>query len=295
MTYVISGRWSLTLSDTVNAEETPCRRKERRFKTTEGQVLRCDCVVDDNEPAGGSVVDISPSGLRILTHGVFKVGQEFSTELQTDRSHGTYHGVIRRVVPWVGGQTILGCQLLKKIPEDVLQTLANEGIVNRRRDKRVDWIQPACMTWELEQREVEIEIKDCSRGGMQVLSPQVIPDDVRVRIHVDTGEEALTVISARAAWQRKVDDGYMAGLAFINRQVPEAITKILAIHEAESAGFNPAAPSRFRRGLLVAAVLVTVGIASLEFSMNADAQESLIVILSKLKEACGQLGWMHSR
>ena len=105
----------------MHQDQTLSRRKEPRFKTCEGKSLLCAGLSDsEDDSRQGTIVDISTSGLRVLCEGQFEVGQEFTTELLTDRTHGTYRGIIRRVVPWVGGELVLGCQLLDPIPADVL-------------------------------------------------------------------------------------------------------------------------------------------------------------------------------
>ena len=114
-----------------------CVRKERRFKASEENPLHCETALDEGEVRLGTVVDLSSNGIRLLCDGRFEVGQSMCTELTTDRSHGHYYGVIRRVEPWVDGQSILGCSLNDQIPDSVLQDLSNEGVVNRRTDERI--------------------------------------------------------------------------------------------------------------------------------------------------------------
>ena len=116
-----------------------CRRKEPRFKICDGQSLPCQTSVGEKSDSlkDGSVIDLSTTGIRILCEGNFVVGQEFATQLVANERQGEFRGVIRRVEPWVGGKSILGCQLLDPIPSELLQELAMLGIVNRRIDPRV--------------------------------------------------------------------------------------------------------------------------------------------------------------
>ncbi len=237
-----------------------CRRKERRFKTRDPDALRCDTSVNEEDPRPGTVIDISSRGLRFLCSGQFKVGQSFSTELKTDRSHGTFRGEIRRVQPWTGGKTVLGCQLIDRIPEEVLQNLAREGVVNRRSDERVEWNQPAKMSWELQQGEINVEIKDCSTGGLKIRSPKPIPDDLLVRIRVDMGDDDPLVIDARPVWQVQQDDHCVAGLAFTDFGIPEAVIRFLAQGEAAEQ-WSPQQSSPFRRCVLVVTAIFVLGVS----------------------------------
>ena len=104
----------------MNNEETLCKRKERRFKTCEENGLKCLVFVDVNEPVSGTVIDVSPSGLRLLVEGRPNIGDPFITELTSNRLHGVFPGIIRRVTPWVDGKYVLGVQLLETIPDSCL-------------------------------------------------------------------------------------------------------------------------------------------------------------------------------
>ncbi len=245
----------------VDGKEIQGRRKEPRFKTCDGQVLGCICAVKNDDPHSGTVIDLSTSGLRMLCEGSFAVGQEFAATLKTDRSHGVFRGVIRRVEPWVNGQSVLGCQLLDAIPEDVLQELAERGIINRRRDQRLEWKQPAKMAWELQRDEIDIDIEDCSVGGLKITSPKAIPDNIRLRIRIHMDDEGEAILSARSVWQSQQDDCFQAGLAFTTREVPPIVTRMLAGGTAEEPAWSAARQPAMRRSVLVAAVIVVLGLA----------------------------------
>jgi hypothetical protein len=237
-----------------------CRRKEQRFKTRDTDALRCETTVKDEAPRQGTVIDLSPSGLRFLCAGKFQAGQTFSTELISDHSHGTFRGEIRRVEPWTGGQSVLGCQLLDQIPEDVLQDLAREGIVNRRRDPRVDWNQPAKLSWELHQGEIDVEINDCAPGGLKISSDQEFPSDVRVRISIDLEGEQPVLIDARTVWQAQQQNLYVAGVAFTDKGTPDAILPILGQAAMQRVAEVKAA-SATRRTLVAMTVIIVSAIS----------------------------------
>ncbi len=246
----------------MNADETLGRRKEPRFKTCDDELLECNTFVDFDDPIEGTVIDISPNGLRFLCDGKFGVGQAFLTELKTDRLHGVFPGVIRRVEPWVDGKTVLGCQLLETIPDDVLETLAHEDVIDRRRDERVAWNQAAKMSWELQPGEVDIQIQHCSLGGLQICSPTTVPDDVRVRIRVELGDQEHVIVDAKAVWQMEREADCLLGLAFTNREVPGVIARILAQSNAsEGTARNANRGRSVRRSLLVAAAIVVFALA----------------------------------
>ncbi|MGB7346025.1 MAG: PilZ domain-containing protein [Pirellulaceae bacterium] len=212
----------------MDEEATLCVRKERRYKTCDDQTLHCDSFVEFEDPVQGNVIDISPSGLRMLSEGTFKVGQAFLTELKTDQMHGVYSGIVRRVEPWVNGKSVLGVQLLETIPDDVLEALANEHVINRRREDRVDWKQAATVNWELHDQPIDVEIQDCSMGGLRIASQQQIPAGARLRIQVTSNDgEDETLIAAKTVWQSELAEGFEVGLAFITRDLPERVAEIV--------------------------------------------------------------------
>lgn len=203
-----------------------CKRKERRFKTCDQDSLQCKTFVDVKQPVSGTVIDISPGGLRLLCAGEFKVGEPFLTELATDEMKGVFPGIIRRIEPWTDGKCVLGCQLLENIPDELLDELSLEGAINRRRDARVAWAQPALMSCELRSGEDEIKIIDCSHGGLKIFSKSRIPENVMLRIRTEMEGEKI-VIEAKAIWQTEQDDGFYAGVSYTTRDVPEAVARIL--------------------------------------------------------------------
>jgi hypothetical protein len=248
-------------------EESLCVRRERRYKTCDEQALHCDTFVEFDEPVQGSIIDISPSGLRMLSDGKFAVGQAFLTELKTDRLHGVFPGIVRRVEPWVDGKSVLGVQLLESIPNDVLEILAHENVINRRREDRVRWGQTAKLDWELGEETIDVEIKDCSQGGLKILTQVEIPPDARLRLHVnsdDTGED--TIIAAKTIWQRKVDGGHEAGLAFITREMPEVVANIIASGATIDVPLTPKERA-IRISVLAAAVAAVLGFCLLQIGL----------------------------
>lgn len=246
----------------MNADETLSQLRERRFVTGDDELLQSDTFIEFDDPIEGTVIDISSHGLRLLARGNFVIGQAFVTELKTDRLHGVFPGIIRRITPWVEGKSVLGCQLFEAIPDDVLETLALEDVINRRDDDRVDWCQPAKMSWELQPGEVDVEVQDCSPGGLQISTHSVIPDNVCVRVRIEVGDGEHVTIDARTAWQDEQKDGCSMGLAFLKHEVPEIIGRALAEGTPNKHAQNIVSrKSSMRDSVLIAATIVVCGAA----------------------------------
>ena len=245
----------------MNADEASNKRKERRYKTCDARLLSCNVFVDVEEPVAGSVIDISTNGLRLLCGADFRVGCAFLVELETDRLHGVYPGIVRRVTPWVGGESVLGCQLLEPIPDKILQTLAKERVLNRRREDRVVWNKKASMKWELESKEVDVLIVDCSPGGLKLHSTMPIVENTCLRLTLDTEEAQGAIIDVKTVWQSKNDDdeSWSIGVTFIRREIPSAVVKVLNAYGKEKLIIQK--ESLLRIGALVLATVATIGLA----------------------------------
>ncbi len=205
------------------------RRKEKRFQV-ESERLRCRIAADEpgkNDVFDGVTVDISPSGMRLLTQGNFQCGQPIWTELLTNRSHGIYRGNVRRIEPWVGGQVILGCSLRDAIPKVVLQELASEGIINRRSDGRFTISHPAKVSWPLSADELEVELQDYSSGGMKVRSCIPIPANVRLRFRFQSSGQEV-IVESKLAWTHEFEGDWVSGVTFTQRDAPAVIAETLA-------------------------------------------------------------------
>lgn len=195
-------------------------RKDRRYKTSEAHVSRCQTSAEDvsaedgadifvgsveaftqDSISNGTVVDLSTSGIRLLSQGTLQAAQKIRTELLTYRSHGIYRGVVRRVEPEVGGQSILGCSLDDPMAESVLQDLANEGVVSRRAGGRIRLSHAAKSRWPLNVEETEIQIRDYPKGGIKIESPIDVPDGGSLRIEFEADSSEPLSVQASLVWE----------------------------------------------------------------------------------------------
>ncbi|MCG8653115.1 MAG: PilZ domain-containing protein [Pirellulales bacterium] len=247
----------------MNASAAAAQRKEPRFKINEGQILSCETSLDseEDELRTGTVVDVSTNGIRILCDGYFKAGQAIATELKTGKSHGVFRGTVRRIEPWVGGKSVLGCELTDPIPSGLLAELATAGIVNRRREHRVHWDQPASLSWELQPGEIDIEIRDYSLGGMRIFSEQSFPQDVKLKIRVTTAEDEQIVVAATSIWKEDSGQGVEAGLAFTAQSNAKLVSQMRrSTGSAEQTAHAAPAPL-IRPAVQVTAATVLLGVA----------------------------------
>lgn len=175
-------------------------RKEPRFTATNGaKKLQCETTLAVCGIRRGEVVDISKNGIRLLCDGSFEVGQPIFTELTTDRSHGIYQGMIRRVERWPDGGSILGCSLDDPIPDEILEQLAGDGVVSRVSDL------PLGVQRALNQQPFNQEGHEFDHSGDSVdrrnASAVDLPTNVRLRVRFDAvAEEDPVIVEAKAIW-----------------------------------------------------------------------------------------------
>ena len=245
-----------------NRSQANDRRREPRYKTSSDQRLRCRTAVD--EPGNGqiwegTIIDISPSGMRLLSDGDFQVGQPIWTELKTTRSHGIYRGDVRRIEPWVAGQLILGCSLRDTIPNEVLQELASEGVINRRADGRFSIDVPGAISWPLSAEEIAVKIQDYSSGGMKLLSEERIPEQTRLRLRFEAGGQEVT-LEAKSAWTRQTDQGWITGVGLVDHDAPTIVADTLGREtQSESADSSKSGTGTTRQVFTLAAFLALFG------------------------------------
>ena len=247
-------------------------RRQRRFKTDEAQVLACRIELPNEEANAGTVVDLSNNGMRLLSNGQFRVGQQIRVIMETDLPTEEFVGEVRYIEPWVGGQTILGCSLNENIGDDVLHTLADQGFLKRRSDPRIEVTHPAKMFWPLHPDRIDIELRDYSNGGLMIQTDVVIPDDKRLRVCIDCEDDTDSCVETKLQWKRVTDKGCIAGLAFVHGDAPQRVASVLGINVP---GDEDAGKRKSGRGLrtalflgLAVVLFMVAGLAVLQFSGN---------------------------
>ena len=68
------------------------------------------------------------------------------------------------------------------------------------------------MSWERQAGEVDIEILDCSTGGLRIVSPAAIPEGVNLRIRVASNLGREEVMTARMMWQEIIGESSSLGV-----------------------------------------------------------------------------------
>ena len=106
----------------------------------------------------------------------------------------------------------VGCQIQTIIDEDVLEQLAERGLLDRRNSARQRVNCEALAQWELREDSVPVRLLNLSSEGFCLASDQ--PTNIGSRIKLTLCDEngaSSHEILARSKWQIDFDNGYMIG------------------------------------------------------------------------------------
>ncbi|MEM1067658.1 MAG: PilZ domain-containing protein [Planctomycetota bacterium] len=111
----------------------------------------------------------------------------------------------------------------------MLEELASDGVVNRRAEDRMKIEETAKLSWQLNGgKEVEVDIKDYSPGGMRITSTVDIPDNVRLRVRFDREEaDEQVIVEAKAIWYSTDGDDVEAGVQFTDAESPRKVASFV--------------------------------------------------------------------
>ncbi len=209
-------------------------RKQGWCKTDDTQVLGCSIKVDGVGGNTGTVIEVSRSGIRLRSVGQYRVGQMIQVSMNIEWLADGFHGEVRSVEPTGDGETILGCSMNETIGDAVLHKLADQGLLTRRSDPRIQVTHRARMFWQMTPEQVtpeqlDILLRDYSNGGLMIQTDVAIPDDNRLRLLIAGEDEKELCVETRLQWKRASGNGCLAGLAFIDDDSPQRVARVLGL------------------------------------------------------------------
>jgi hypothetical protein len=128
------------------------------------------------------------------------------------------------------GYCWLGCSIEPKIPQALLDHLAENGILERRHDnrKKVAVAVPAC--WELNPTTFQASIVNVSPGGICLSIPLSGNPGERIRLTLPGDDDDPTYVLTTVCWQVDTDNGYIVGCKFSH---PMSYKRLLQLTDAE--------------------------------------------------------------
>lgn len=194
-------------------------RNEGRF-AVEGLATLVTVTALDGPQQGlglpGQLSDMSLHGVKVEIHGRLPVGTRVKLRIEIPSVDTVIEreAVVRRHHPRDAMAWWIGCQLEEPFQQDLIDFLATAGVVNRRRDSRLQIGKLARARWELSEEVVEVEVRNLSRGGFCLVFPRkpaVVRERLLLLLRLDTEE---VTVPARVMWGRPMGDQYAVGCAF---------------------------------------------------------------------------------
>jgi hypothetical protein len=233
------------------------RRRDPRYQIASDSPVEVVVTSGRDEPAAtAQLINISISGAKIrvtsahhvddlirLTMGVQQPPLEIAVEAR-----------VCWVQPAPAGKWYLGCAFTTPIAEQVLNTFASDGILDRRNSPREPLSIPALAQWELSDQQVEVTLLDFStHGGCRLHSK--VPADLgkRVCLTLPSSHGKRIEIFAHARWMREDDQGFLVGCEF---QRASDSLRLLEWIELRNARSRPVLLQHRKTSLVAAAALV---------------------------------------
>ena len=115
--------------------------------------------------------------------------------------------------PAKGDSWFLGCSFQPELPEEVLNTLAAAGHVDRRNEERQRISLMGTAKWKSDDTETPVILQNLSDSGFCMLasSPGKTGDEVYLRL----SDGSQKNVPAKTQWIVKVDEGYLVGCAYL--------------------------------------------------------------------------------
>lgn len=204
-------------------------RSEPRYRAYSDDVLACSVSVrsgDEEKTSIARVINLSQSGARLKIPIVVSVGQQIHirfTVAETDFEVSA-DATIRWAQPAADGQTAFGCVLDESIDSQLLEELAEAGILERRQDERIPVSIPVHTRQELSDTDADAEIQEYSRGGLRLISEKKIDLDGRLMISFP---EVCKTIIVRPVWQREIDERFQVGCRLLERSDSAIISSLV--------------------------------------------------------------------
>lgn len=196
--------------------------REPRYQIAEDQAV--EVVIERPVEGGvesveGELVDISRGGAKLRTYRPVPTDQAVTLDIKADGLGRTLS--VAAEVCWTQpagpDRWWLGCAFRPEIPDAVLTEFVLGGYLERRRYAREKIALKTTATWELYCDHVPVWLLDLSAGGFCLLSQTTGGLGDRVLLRLKDDQQRVVLVTAKARWQVKSDDGYVVGCEFVDK------------------------------------------------------------------------------
>lgn len=159
-------------------------------------------------PTRVDVDTISCDAAQLVSRDTMQPGNGYDLTLQTPRAEITVSVVARWSVPLAAYGWSVGCVFNGNIAADVMDELAEEQYLERRRDDRLPVEVPCCVATEGSIALSDGVIRDFSRGGMCVEVPADMTVGNKLRVQLLTAVQPMFL---RVRWSHCDGDEQFVG------------------------------------------------------------------------------------
>jgi hypothetical protein len=210
-------------------------RREERYRLADSKALgiKIEMVSADKKTRiDAELIDISPGGVRLCSTSPARKGQSLRIEIVPkglEMSLSAWAKVCWTTLAPKGGH-LLGCSVEPRIPQELLNHLAANGVLERRHDARrkVRITLPGC--WELSPKELEVSLVNISAGGACLSMTNGGKPGDRIRLTLPGDKPRPTYLILTACWQIRADNGYIVGCTYGQQT---AYGKLLQLADAQ--------------------------------------------------------------
>jgi hypothetical protein len=158
------------------------------------------------------LLDLSAGGAKMVLDEPLAFQQAVTLMMESQELH--LHLAVTAQVCWIrpdGRQWRLGCSFNPPLPQEDVERLLAEGILDRRHSQREPVEKPATAMWELNPQPTPVLISDLSRGGFCLRSALPAEPTSRLRLQVPGQNDEVLETTATVQWRLQVAEGYLLG------------------------------------------------------------------------------------
>ena len=218
-------------STKVNASDT-ARRQNSRFNSADASDVDLRCTLDvEDATLDATLVDVSEGGARLIVPKCLKFAELARLEVDV-QGRGVMLDVATEVSfvrPLDGEEWLISCLFVTEVAADVLDDMANEGIIQRRRRERWAVDIPCVASCELGASDLPATIKDFGVEGFRLITTR--PGTVGATVLVEVREpgarpDSSTTFSGNLCWQSEKDGAFQLGCAMTSSDGYEFLRRI---------------------------------------------------------------------
>lgn len=206
---------SQRLSQTMEKNRDWVQRNPRYRFAERYSATICRTSESGPETIPADLLDMSRCGLKLSIPTQLEVHEVIQLHLVNDELG--LNLIESAQIRWVRekaetGTWDVGCEIQRGIDENVLEELAERGLLDRRDSARHNVTAEGLAQWELSEDSVPVQLLNLSTEGFCLASDQATNVGSRLKLTlIDDDGQSQVEILARSRWQHEFENGYLIG------------------------------------------------------------------------------------